>query len=468
MSTKRILNILLIGCTIVASAGLCSAQDTAVQSDDRMQWWREARFGMFIHWGLYSVLGGEWNGKDHGKEMGKADAAWIMLMAPVPTDEYKKLAQQFNPVKFDAKAWVSLAKEAGMRYMVITSKHHDGFCLFDTKHTDYDIMDATPFKRDIIKELSEECRRQGIRFGVYYSQRQDWYHRGRTSKERPPDNYVRMAKGHVRELLTNYGDIGVIWFDTGGAFLDLNESYGQLVRNLQSRSIICSRLYSRMVKKEDRKYADYESLRDRTIASRRVQGDVEACMPMRHNWGYDRDDNSWKSTKDIIERLVLSACRGTNFLLNVGPTPEGVMCPEEIERLKAIGEWMKANGESIYGTTASPLDFDFEWGAISRKPGKLYLHVMKWNPEGIIFNGLASKPSKAYLLADPERKMLTVERDAKKNLTTVRVPHEAPDPNDSVIVLEFDSPVRIDETAKGRYHWAKGTGLKRRNKTKKK
>jgi len=435
--------------------------ETPIAQDERMQWWREARFGMFVHWGLSSILGGEWQGKDYGKEVGGASAEWIMLKAQIPKEEYAKLSGQFNPVQFDAKQWVSLAKAAGMRYLVITAKHHDGFCMFESEHTDYDIMDATPLKRDVIKELAEECRRQGIRFGVYYSQRQDWYHSGRSRRAVAPPAYTRMVRGHLQELLTNYGDISVVWFDTGGGNMELSDSYGEIVRKLQPRSIICSRLYSRSVPTEKRKYADFESLPDRTIAGGRVQQDTETCMTMRHNWGYDRDDDNWKSAKDIIERLVLSASRGANFLLNVGPTPEGSFCPEEIERLKAIGQWMKINGESIYGTTASPFDFDFPWGSITQKRNTLYLHVMQWSPEGITFQGLASRPSKAYLLADPERAMLTVEQNADKHITTVTVPGEAPDTNDSVIVLDFDAPVEIDETAEGEYRWVKPTGLKR-------
>lgn len=465
MTAREFLIVMLAAC-VFFSTNLLAADGKSIDQDERMGWWREARFGLFIHWGLYSVLGGQWQGKDYGKEMGGASAEWIMLRAPVPTDQYKKLAEQFNPVKFDAKAWVGLAKKAGMKYLVITAKHHDGFCLFDTACTDYDIMDATAFKRDVIGELACECKRQGIRFGVYYSQRQDWYHRGRDSNKKPTADYVAMAKGQVRELLTNYGDIGVVWFDTGGSDLALNNSYGRLVRTLQPRTIICSRLYSRRTKGADRKYADFDSLPDRTVTARRVRGDAETCMTMRHNWGYDRDDDNWKGKKDILERLILSSCRGANFLLNVGPGPDGALCPQEIERLEAIGKWMAVNGESIHGTTASPLDFDFEWGAITQKPGKLYLHVMKWNPSRIALHGLVSKPSKAYLLADPQRDALAVTQDTDKHVTTITTAREAPDEYDSVIVLEFDGPVKTDPAAEGKYHWVKTTGLKQHRKNK--
>ena len=181
---------------------------------ERMAWWVDGKYGMFIHWGLYSILGGEWKGKDYGKEVGGASAEWIMLEAKIPKEEYAQLAKRFNPEKFDAKEWVSIAKRAGMKYMVITSKHHDGFCLFDTDQTDYNVMDASPFKRDIIRELATECKKEGIRFGVYYSQSRDWYHRGvpaegRKDIKRPSPAYIEMVKGHIQELLTDYGDMAV-------------------------------------------------------------------------------------------------------------------------------------------------------------------------------------------------------------------------------------------------------------------
>jgi len=455
--------ILIATCSIISSAVFGSSENSLSQ-DERMGWWREARFGMFIHWGLYSIPGGEWKGTDYGKECGGASAEWIMNRAGIPKEEYRKLAKQFNPVRFNAAEWVSLAKDAGMKYMVITSKHHDGFCLFDTDYTDYNVMDASPFKRDIIRELSDECKKQGIRFGVYYSQSKDWYHRGlkKSAGTMSIKEYLEMVQNQLDELMTNYGGMAVLWFDTGGRNLEEANRQGARVRELQPKTIICSRLYSRKVPKEYKKYADFESLPDRSMASARVKDDTETCMTMRHNWGYDRDDNNWKSAKDIIERLALSTSRGVNFLLNVGPTPEGTFCPEEITRLKVIGKWMKVNGESIYGTICSPLDFDFPWGVITQKPKTLYLHIMKWPREGVVFNGIVSKPAKVYLLADPKREELTIQQDTNGNIITIKVPDEAPDPNDSVIVLEFNEPVKIDKAATGRYHWSKSTGLKHR------
>ena len=446
--------------SLLASLALLTLQPVSgwadTTDDSHMEWWRDARYGMFIHWGLYSVAGGEWEGKDYGKEQGGASAEWVMNSAKIPGKEYREtLAPKFNPTEFDAKKWVSIAKDAGMKYMVITSKHHDGFCLFDTEATDYNVMEASPFKRDIITELSEECAKQGIKFGVYYSQFKDWYHRagqgrpGTLSKE----EYLALVEKNLDELLSNYGEMSVLWFDTGGNDLIEANAQGARVRELQPNAVICSRLYSRRVPVEDQKYADFNSLPDRMLPKERMTEDTETCMTMRHNWGYDRTDDAWKSPKDIIEFLALCGARGVNLLLNVGPTPEGSLLPEETERLAAVGEWMKVNGGSIYGTTCSPVDFDFWWGAMTQKDKTVYLHVLEWKAEGIEFNGIVGKPARAYFLADAERKPLTVRYDTNGHITKIEVPKTAPDANNTVIAVEYDSAVKSDPKAKGKYHW---------------
>ena len=429
---------------------------SAPKNDSHMEWWRDARYGMFIHWGLYSIAGGEWEGKDYGKEEGGASAEWIMNRAGIPREVYREtFTPQFNPTDFDAKEWVSLAKEAGMKYMVITSKHHDGFCLFDTDATNYNVMDATPFKRDIIKELSAECAKQGLKFGVYYSQTKDWYHRtrGATRRALSTEDYLKMVQENLDELLSNYGEMSVLWFDTGGSDLVEANAQGARVRELQPNAVICSRLYKRSVPAESKKYADFESLPDRMLPAKRMTEDTETCMTMRHNWGYDQDDDAWKSDKDIIEFLALCAARGVNLLLNVGPDPKGNILPEEIERLKAVGKWMAVNGDSIYGSMLSPVDFDFWWGAMTQKDKTIYLHVLEWKPEGIAFNGIVGKPSKAYFLADPKRKALPVTYDANGHVTKIEGPATAPDSRNTVIVVEYDAPIITDPDAQGKYHW---------------
>jgi alpha-L-fucosidase len=379
-------------CLAIVAAIAAGAELTR---DERMAWWREARFGMFIHWGLYSELGGEWKGFDYGKEMGGASAEWIMLSAGIPRDEYAALAAKFNPVKFDAHAWVSLAKQAGMKYLVITAKHHDGFSMFGSKMTKFNIVDATPFHRDVVRELADECRRQGLRFGVYYSHSRDWHNRKfvRTDPDPPSPEYVDFVKGQLRELLTNYGDMSIVWFDTGDRFAEVNTSYGRLVQQLQPKCLISGRL------KGAEGMSDYAQEGDRSIPRHRAAGDTETPMTLRDNWGYDRDESNWKSDKDMLDRLCLTVCRGGNMLLNVGSRPDGEFSPQEVSSLQSIGRWMKVNGEAVYGTTASPFDYDFTWGAISQKPGKLYLHILKWDSAGIAFDGLKTKIGRAYLLS---------------------------------------------------------------------
>ncbi len=439
----------------VLLAPFASAQTTQ-NNDQRMEWWREARFGMFIHWGIYSALGGEWNGLDYGKEMGGGSAEHIFFRSPIPRQEYKSLAGRFNPVQFNAAEWVRMAKGAGMKYMVITSKHHDGFSMYGTKLTPYNIVDATPFHRDVAGELAAECRKQGIRFGVYYSHSLDWEHRKRSWRNLPPPPpaYVDLVKGQLAELLTRYGRMSLLWFDVGDQYKDINTQYGELVKRLSPETIVSGRLGGHG------NIADYRSEGDRRIPPARVTGDVETPMTMRDNWGFDRDESNWKSVKDLLERFTLTVCRGANMLLNVGPTPQGTFTPEEIERLRGIGEWMKANGEAITGTTASPFDFDFEWGSISQKPGRLYLHVLKWNPTGIACPGLKTTVKRAYLLADPKRSALKVEQDTAKGTLRVRVAARAPSELVNVIVLELNGELKTDPETKGTYHWVKGVGIR--------
>ncbi|MGJ8643802.1 MAG: alpha-L-fucosidase [Luteolibacter sp.] len=437
-------------------APLAWSEPAAAKDDSHMEWWRDARYGMFIHWGLYSIAGGEWKGKDYGKEQGGASAEWLMNSAKIHGKEYRNtLAPKFNPTDFDAEEWVSIAKDAGMKYIVITSKHHDGFCLFDTDATDYNVMDSTPFKRDIIKELADECAKQDIKFGVYYSQFKDWYHRsrGKVKGTMTNDEYLALVEKNLDELLSNYGEMAVLWFDVGGNDVVEADAQGARVRELQPNSVICSRLYSRKVPVEKQPYADFNSLPDRMLPSERMTEDAETCMTMRHNWGYDRTDDAWKSEKDIVEFLALCAARGVNLLLNVGPDEKGNILPEEIERLQAAGNWMEANGESIYGTTYSPVDFDFWWGAMTQKDQTVYLHVLEWKPEGIEFNGIIGEPSKAYFLADEERKALPVNYDASGHITKIEVPEKAPDSRNTVIAVEYDKAIEADPEATGKFHW---------------
>lgn len=453
MSKSNTCNVLTVSLVVFIVLSTGCPQTTAKSSeqvlkDERMQWWREARFGMFIHWGLYAIPAGEWEGR---KVPGIGE--WVMEKAHIPVSEYDNLAGQFNPVRFNADEWVRIAKNAGMKYIVITSKHHDGFCLWDSKVSGYDIMDATPFKRDILKELSDACSKEGIRLCFYHSI-MDWHHpdaqapfypnyndrsRSNPNFQRYVNNYL---KPQIKELATNYGPLGVLWFD-GEWVKDWNEPMGKdmyyYVRGLQPDIIINNRVGKdrkgmRPAGKSEEFAGDFGTPEQRIPPTGLPGIDWETCMTMNDTWGFVSYDNNWKSTEDLIQKLADIASKGGNFLLNVGPTAEGLIPAASVERLAAIGEWMKVNSESIYGTTASPLG-KLPWGRCTAKPGKLYLHVFDWPEDGTLqVPGLKSKVTNAYLLADETHRALAVKSKGRDRVITV--PGEAPDKINSVVVLE--------------------------------
>jgi len=381
----------------------------------RMQWFREARFGMFVHWGLYAIPAGEWKGKTYS-----GAGEWLMYHAQIPPEEYEPLQKQFNPIKFEAREWVRIAKNAGMKYLVITSKHHDGFCLFDSKYTNYDIM-GTPFKRDVIKELSQACKENGILFCVYYSI-MDWHHPDYLPR-RPWDQrdesqanfqrYVEYMKNQLRELLTNYGEIGILWFD-GEWEATWNHEYGKelynFVRNLQPNIIINNRVdkgregMGGHTKGEH--YGDYGTPEQEIPASGLPGVDWETCMTMNDTWGYVKHDKNWKSAETLLKNLVDIASKGGNYLLNVGPNALGEIPKESVERLKTIGEWLKRNGKAIYGTSGSPFSEKFEWGRITQKPGKLFLHVFDKGRKEVVLPTRDWEIKRVYALGDTKMKPL--------------------------------------------------------------
>jgi alpha-L-fucosidase len=424
-----------------------ASQDLTPERNARMAWWRDARFGMFIHWGLYAIPAGEWKGVTTYGE-------WIRDSARIPVTEYEQFRSQFNPVKFDAREWVRIAKDAGVRYIVITTKHHDGFALFDSALTDWDVM-STPFKRDIMKELMDACREAGIRIGWYHSI-MDWHHPDylprRPWEKRPTqgaqfDRFVEYLKGQVKELLTKYGPIDVMWFDgqwegtwTHERGLDMY----RYVRSLQPNIIVNNRV--------DKGGGDYQLTRDASFAGdfgtpeqevppTGLPGvDWETCMTMNDNWGYNSHDQNWKSNEQLIRTLVDVASKGGNLLLNVGPTAEGLFPQPSIERLAAIGAWLGVNGEAIYGTTASPFPA-LPWGRATQKRGpdgttRLYLHVFEWPRNGTLsVGGLLSDATSAFLLADSARRPLVTGRDG--DALTIALPVTAPDAVDNVIAVDI-------------------------------
>ena len=424
------------------------AAETRKEYDKRMEWWANDKFGMFIHWGIYSVPEGEWKGN-------KNHAEWIMNTGHIPVETYEKFAARFNPVKFDADQWVAAAKDAGMKYIVITSKHHDGFCMFDSKFTKYDIMDATPFKRDVLKELTEACHRQGVTMCFYHSI-MDWHHPDYTPRRKwekrsaegaDYDRYVNHMRKQLAELICKYHP-ALIWFD-GQWESTWTHEYGKhlynYLRTLDPELIINNRVdKGRSGHKgahDRREYAgDFGTPEQHIPATGMPKGYYwETCMTMNNHWGWNKCDDNFKSTEDLLHKLVDIVSKGGNFLLNVGPKPDGTIPEQSLERMREIGKWMRVNGESIYGTTANMFD-PVPWGRSTTKGNTLYLHVFEWPSNGKLeLPGLISKPDGAEVLATGE--------DVKVKMTasgaTLSLPPKPADPYDTVVKLTFSKPPQV-------------------------
>jgi alpha-L-fucosidase len=355
------------------------AQETEKEYKERMEWWSNTKFGMFIHWGVYSVPAGIYKGEPIiiGSE-------WIMNRAKISFADYQQYARQFNPTKYDPEAWVKMARDAGMKYLIITAKHHDGFALFDSKASTWDVVDATPYGKDLIEPLAKACEKYGIRLGFYYSQAQDWGNSGGAAARRlvtvsqgpaNPDSvrineFTAANNGHwdpcqltssmdeyidnvaipqVKELLTNYGKVSVLWWDTPTDMTDEYAEKFQALLHLQPEIITNNRL------KFPNFPGDFDTPEQKIPKEKPKEERLwETCMTMNDNWGYKSSDHNWKNTQELISNLCNVISKGGNFLLNVGPTSEGEFPPEAIQRLKEVGNWMKTNGESIYG--AKPVE----------------------------------------------------------------------------------------------------------------
>lgn len=426
---KKVIFALLFTLTALASNAQNNGGQVSRPNDSRMQWWKDAKFGMFIHWGIYSVPAGKWGDRTTYGE-------WIMHSAKIPRAEYAALAQQFNPTQFNAEEWVKLAKDAGQKYIVITSKHHDGFAMFGSKATPYNIVDATPFKRDILKELAEACRKHDMKLGFYYSQAQDWYHPGgavsgnvdwdETHKGDMAKYVEEIAIPQVKEILSNYGDIAVLWWDTptnmtkemAQKLADLTKPYPNLITN--------NRLGAGMG-------GDLETPEQFVPATGFPGRNWEVCMTMNGHWGYNAWDDRWKSTEDLLRKLIDIVSKGGNFLLNVGPNAYGVIPEVCQQNLREMGNWLKMNGEAVYGAQASPFPY-LSWGRATRKGQTLYLHVFDWPADGKLNVPFGNKITKAWLLAD---KKSVLKVNPAKDKSTIQLPAYAPDKIASVIAVEF-------------------------------
>ena len=416
---------------------------TTNKNDDRLEWWRESRFGMFIHFGLYSQAAGAWNG-------GRFDnflSEWLMATAAIPHKDYSsKLTAAFNPTAFSARKIVSLAKSAGMKYLVITAKHHDGFAMFDSAHP-YNIVAATPYGKDPMVELARECQKAGIKLCFYYSQDQDWQDPdGSGNNWDYPDsgakNFDRYleekVKPQLRELLTRYGPISLIWFDTPIS-IDKKQSVElkRFVRALQPDCLVSGRVGHGV--------GDYGSLGDNEFAKGNIQGDWETPATMNDNWGFSSADHNWKSVRELLALLAGSAAYGANYLLNIGPDTTGAVPAPSVERLKAIGRWLKINGEAVYGSSAGPFERRLEWGWCTSKPGLLYLLIDQWPTQGKFFlPGLGVKIASATLLGKSQATLSfrqTLDSKSGASELEIEIPRKAPDKHISVIRLELRGDV---------------------------
>lgn len=441
--------------TASSNTGASAHETQPVTDDDHMQWWREARFGLFIHWGLYAIPAGEWGAaRYHGE--------WIMHTAQIPVEQYEQFVPQFNPVQFDADEWCRIARDAGMKYIVITSKHHDGFALFDSKVSDYDIM-ATPFRRDIMKELADACRRHGLTICWYHSI-MDWHHpdylprRGWEQRSAEGADFTRFREylhKQVEELLTNYGHIGVMWFDGEWENTWTHEHGVALyehVKRISPATIVNNRVDKGRagmagMTTDPGKYKGEFGTPEQEIPETGFPGvDWETCMTMNDHWGYNKHDHNWKTSEDLIRKLVDIASKGGNFLLNVGPKADGTFPQESIDRLRDMGAWMRINGESIHGTTATPFQH-LDWGRCTVKHNgdatTLYLHVFDWPGNGrLIVPGLGNEVRRARLLAAPDSELKVARAESD---VVISLPAAAPDAICTTIALEIiGAPVVYD------------------------
>jgi len=435
---KRRLSVVFVACAALAGSLVSLQAQTgyrpAASNLAAREWFQDARFGMFIHWGVYSVLG---------------DGEWVMNNRKIPISDYEKLPPAFNPIDFDAAEWVSLAKAAGMKYITITSKHHDGFAMFDSNVSDYTIVARTPYHKDPLKALAEECRRQGLKLFFYYSQL-DWHHpdyfpRGRTGQDAGrPDrgdwpNYLDYMNAQLRELLTNYGEIGGIWFDgwwdKPDADWQLAKTYA-LIHQLQPQALIGSNHHRRPNPGEDFQMfeKDLPGGRSQGFNQDSEVGDLplETCETMNGAWGFNITDRRYKSTADLVRYLVRAAGANANFLLNVGPMSNGKIQPEFVTRLREVGAWTSKNGESIYGTRGGPIP-PHPWGVTTRKGNTVYVHILDLPDASLLLPPLPSAVRSARLL-NGGRPVDVKSGDFGVVLT---IPRDAVDPIDTIVALDL-------------------------------
>ena len=425
-------------CAVLAGFSSASAQETYTPAPENLKaraWFQDAKFGLFIHWGVYSVLG---------------DGEWVMETRPINRADYAKLPNFFNPRQFDPAAWVTLAKRAGMKYITITSKHHDGFAMLDSRLTDWNVVARTPYGKDVIGMLAAECHRQGIKLFFYYSQldwhSEDYFPRGRTGHGagRPDsgnwDAYLNFMDGQLRELLTNYGEIGGVWFDgmwdKPDAEWRLRRTYA-LIHQLQPQALVGSNHHKTPFPGEDFQMFEKDLPGGHTTGFNPGQGvsalPLETAETMNNSWGFNITDDHYKSTAGLIRYVVRAAGMNANFLLNVGPMPNGEIQPEFVERLAEIGTWTKQYGQSIYGTRGGPLPAG-PWGVTTQRGSTVYVHVLDCNQPLLALGGIPRSVRSAKLLRDGS----SVEVSVVKGGLVLKLPEAQPEEVDRVIELELE------------------------------
>jgi len=451
----RILKFIFAPIFILISSGLLHAQS---QVNDRAQWFVDARFGMFIHWGVYSGAEGYWK----GEKLRNANdyAEWIYYRNRIEKNEYLTLLDRFDWDAVDPEEWVLLAKKAGMKYVTLTAKHHDGFALWDSKVTDYDITDHTNPRRDIVKELAAACQKHGLKLGLYYSHWVDWEHpygwdHNKEIYKITPEQYDQYWQEKVipqiRELLTNYGPISIMWFDMWihhSQTIVTKEQLVQLktlIRELQPECLVNSRLGLSVEEDND---IDFRTLGDNQFGSTKLDYPWQSPGTVAHSWGYHAGDTQWQSTTRLLQNLISNVSLNGNFMLNIGPKSNGDVPYEISNRLIEMGDWLDVNGEAIYGSQAFDLPKDqHEWGKITYKPGadgkyRLYLHVFNWPfNHQLPVTGISTKPVKVWVLRDKSQSPLGFSHS--EFFTNIILPFQQPDPLITVVVLEYDKKLEI-------------------------
>jgi len=428
---------------------------TPEQANARLGWWRDARFGMFVHWGVYSNLSGSWNGKAYG-----GYGEHIQRMAQIPIPEYiDKVAGSFNPTEFNADEWIRLAKQAGMRYFIITAKHHDGFAMFDSKVSDHTVVKATPFGSDPMKNLAAACKKYGIKFGFYYSHAFDWGEGNAPGNDWDFDNpggdkllsgfnwwekdtafLVKVRKyvdeksiPQIQELIKNY-DPDIMWFDTPHKLpMEENCRIYEAVRKAKPDIVINGRLIYGL--------GDYQNTCDCPLEFHATEGDWEGIPTTNNSYGYNKNDHSHKPAGHFVRLLVKAVARGGNLLMNIGPMGTGAIDTNDVKILEGIGRWFEVNGESIHGCARTPLQVQ-PWGESTLKGNTLYLHVFDWPKNGELkLGGVFGDVKKAYLLSNKDKKFMVERNGIDLNIA---VPVNSPDTVDAVVAVEFKTAPKGD------------------------